>query len=104
MADLTLEVIVTSVEDAVEAARGGADRLEVVRDRAGCGSPPPIDLGRRTQGEVPLPLRVMVRESDGFGCASDDERQRLVEYATAFNSIGVDGIVAGWARDGRIDE
>lgn len=59
---------------------------------------------RRIQREVPLPLRVMLRESDGFACASDDERQRLVDYATAFNAIGVDGIVIGWTRDGRIDE
>lgn len=59
---------------------------------------------RRIQRDVPLPLRVMVRESDGFACRSEDERRALVEHARAFNALGVDGIVVGWIRDGRIDE
>jgi copper homeostasis protein len=97
-------VIAASIEDAVEAARGGADRLEVVRDLSRGGLTPSLDLVRRIQREVPVPLRVMVRESDGFACASDDDRRRLVEHAAAFNALAVDGIVVGWARDGRIDE
>ena len=104
MPRLLLEVIVTSVEDAVEAAHGGADRLEIVRDLSCDGLTPSIDLVRRIQSAVPLPLRVMVRESDGFGCKSDDERRALVSFAAAFNALGVDGIVVGWIRDGRIDE
>jgi copper homeostasis protein len=101
---LTLEVIVTSVEDAVEAARGGADRLEIVRDLSRDGLTPSIDLVQRIQSAVPLPLRVMVRESDGFACRSDTERRALVNAAAAFNALGVDGIVVGWIRDGCIDE
>ena len=104
MPRLVLEVIVSSVEDAVEAARGGADRLEVVRDLSRGGLTPAIDLVRRIQQEVSLPLRVMVRESDGFSCVSDDERRALVEEARTFGSLGVDGIVIGWLRDERIDE
>lgn len=104
MPGLALEVIVTSVEDAVEAARGGADRLEVVRDLSRNGLTPSVDLVRRIQREVTLPLRVMVRESDGFGCGSEAELRSLVEHAQAFNALGVDGIVVGWIRDGRIDE
>jgi copper homeostasis protein len=101
---LTLEVIASSVEDAIEAARGGAHRLEVVRDLSCGGLTPSIDLVRRIQREVPLPLRVMVRESDGFRCRSDDERRALVDQAMTLEALGIDGIVAGWTRDGRIDE
>ena len=104
MRPLTLEVIATSVEDAVEAARGGADRLEVVRDLHRQGLTPPIDLVRRIQRAVVLPLRVMVRESDGFACASADECRRLVDAAAALDEAGVDGIVIGWTRGDRIDE
>lgn len=103
MARLTLEVIVSSFQDAVEAARGGADRLEIVRDLSRDGLTPPIDLVRRIRREVVLPLRVMVRESDGFACGSGDELHALVDHAAAFNALGVDGIVVGWIRDGRID-
>ncbi|HEX4568769.1 MAG TPA: copper homeostasis protein CutC [Vicinamibacterales bacterium] len=94
----------TSLEDAVEAARGGADRLEVVRDLSRHGLTPSIDLVRKIQREVPLPLRVMVRESDGFACGSEDQRRILVDAAAAFNALGVDGIVVGWIRDGQVDE
>lgn len=104
MARLTLEVIVSSLQDAVEAARGGADRLEVVRDLARDGLTPPIELVRQIQREVALPLRVMVRESDGFACGSGDELHALVDRAAAFDALGVNGIVIGWIRDGRIDE
>jgi copper homeostasis protein len=97
-------VIVSTLDDAIEAARGGADRLEVVRDLSRDGLTPSIDLVRRIQREVPLPLRVMVRESDGFACASAEERRQLIDQAAALDALRVDGIVIGWIRDGRIDE
>lgn len=101
---MNLEIIATSLEDAVEAARGGAHRLEIVRDLSRDGLTPPIELVRSIQREVALPLRVMVREADGFLCGSDDERRRLSDRAAAFAALGVDGIVVGWTRDGCIDE
>jgi copper homeostasis protein len=104
MAGLILEVIVSTLDDALEAARGGADRLEVVRDLSRGGLTPSIDLVRRIQAEVPLPLRVMVRESDGYSCDSDDERQALVDAVRALDALGVDGIVIGWIADGHVDQ
>ncbi len=104
MSRLTLEVIVCSVEDAVEAARGGAGRLEVVRNLSRGGLTPSIELVQRIRGEVSLPLRVMVRESDGYACDSDAERRAVIDSAQAFGALGVDGIVVGWIADGRVDE
>lgn len=104
MPRLALEVIVSSVEDALEAVRGGADRLEVVRDLSRGGLTPSIDLVRRIQAHVQLPLRVMVRESDGYTCSSEGERRALVSAAQAFGALEVDGIVVGWVADGRVDE
>jgi copper homeostasis protein len=104
MTRLLLEVIATSIEDAVEAAKGGAHRLEIVRELARGGLTPSLDLVREIQREVPLPLRVMVRASDGFACRSDDERRELADQAAALNALRVDGIVAGWTRGERIDE
>jgi copper homeostasis protein len=104
MRPLALEIIACSVEDAAAAALGGAHRLEVVRDLDRDGLTPPVDLVRRIQREVALPLRVMVRESEGFACRSGDERRALVDQAAAFDALGVDGIVVGWTRGGAIDE
>jgi copper homeostasis protein len=101
---LVIEVIVSSVEDAIAAERGGAGRLEVVRALDRDGLTPPLDLVRDIQRAVSLPLRVMVRESDGFACRTSDERRRLAEQAAALDSVGVDGLVIGWIRDGHLDE
>ena len=84
MRRLALEVIASSVEDAVEAARGGAHRLEIVRDLSRAGLTPAIELVQQIQREVALPLRVMVRESDGFACGSNDECRMLVDQGEKF--------------------
>ena len=63
---ILIEVIVQSVADACEAARGGADRLEVVRDILDGGLTPPLSLVRAIAAETTLPLRVIVRENAGY--------------------------------------
>jgi len=98
-----LEVIVSSVEDAIEAERGGAGRLEVVRDLDRAGLTPPIELVRQIARAVRLPLRVMVRERDGFECSGDEERRALCDAASALDDLRVDGIIVGWIRDRAID-
>lgn len=104
MAALLLEIIVCSVSDAVEAARGGADRLEVARDMDRHGLTPSIGVVREIQRAVRLPLRVMVREHDDFQCDRPGELARLRESARDLESLGVDGIVLGFERHGAIDE
>jgi copper homeostasis protein len=103
MSALILEIIVSTVDDAIEAARGGADRLEVVRDLDRAGLTPPIELVRQIAREVRLPLRVMARERDSFECSGDDERRALCEVARALDDLGVDGIIVGWLRNGSVD-
>jgi len=98
MAKSILEVIVCTVEDAVEAELGGADRLEVVSQRQVGGLTPSPDLVRRIRTEVSLPLRVMVRESVGFETLGDAEIERLCGSVRTFGEIGVDGIVFGFLK------
>ena len=61
-----LEVIACSVEDAIQAEEGGADRLEIVSDLDVGGLTPPLELVREIRSEVNLPLRVMLREEAGI--------------------------------------
>ena len=56
-----LEVIVSSVEDALEAEQGGAGRLEVVRSLEVGGLTPSLELVRQICQRVKIPLRVMLR-------------------------------------------
>jgi copper homeostasis protein CutC len=96
---LLLEVIVQSVDDARAATLGGADRLEVVRDIRQGGLTPPLDLVRAIAAETSLPLRVVVRENAGHG-TTPEELETLRAAARGLQTIGVDGIVVGYAKDG----
>jgi copper homeostasis protein len=94
-----LEVIVQNVSDAVAAAEGGADRLEVVRDILHGGLTPAIATVRAIQRATALPLRVMVRENGGFALHASELRacRRAIEECAA---LEVDGIVLGFAEAG----
>ncbi len=98
-----LEVIVCSVADAVEAERGGAGRLEVVRDLQQGGLTPSIDLVREIKQATQLPLRVMLRESPSYRTTGPDEVDRLCRAAESFASLDVDGFVLGFLSDGEVD-
>ena len=101
---MLIEVIACSVEDAVEAERGGAGRLEIARDMERQGLTPPVTLVREIARAVRIPLRVMVRENDGFRCAGEDELNTMRAAARAFGEIeGVEGLVLGFVRQNEID-
>ena len=100
---MLLEVIVQSVADAAEAEAGGADRLEVVREIERDGLTPPLDLVRSIIAATSLPLRVMVRESDGFGITGPRELIALQRAFADLADLGVHGAVVGFARDGALD-
>ena len=97
-----LEVIVQTVDDARAAARGGADRLEVVREIHDGGLTPRSEVVAAIAAETGLPLRVMLRENAGF-LLPPEELPRLRRAADAFAALGVDGLVLGFAGDGRLD-
>ena len=98
-----LEVIACSVADAIAAARGGANRLEVVRDLKQGGLTPSWELVQEIKREVDLPLRVMLRESCSYETSGEEEIDRLCVAAERFASLGVDGFVIGFLRDGAVD-
>jgi len=100
---LLLEVIVSSVTDAIEAEQGGAARLEIVRDLKRGGLTPPYELVEKIRQAVDLPVRVMLRESEGFEISGEDEIQRLCVAAEEFASLGVDGFVLGFLKAGEVD-
>lgn len=95
-----LEVIVCSVEDALQAERGGATRLEIVRDLERGGLTPSLDLVREILGKVHIPTRVILRDNDGYSVGDLGE---LCERARQIATLPVDGLVLGFLRDGRVD-
>ena len=97
-----LEVIVCSVADAIEAERGGAGRLEIVRDVQVGGLTPSLELVKEIK-QAGLPVRVMLRESVGFQTSGPDEIDRLCRAAEAFAELEVDGVVLGFLKDREVD-
>ena len=100
---MILEVIACSVSDAIEAQKGGASRLELVRELDRGGLTPSINLVREIKNAVDLPLRVMVRESDGYTTSGKMEVETLCEMAAELSELGVDGLVIGFLKGDRID-
>lgn len=99
--DFILEAIVCSVPDAIEAERGGANRLEVVRELRCGGLTPDIALVRAIRRAVSLPLRVILRDNEDDSIYSNDANLRAT--ALQLQDIGVDGIVIGFVRNGNAD-
>ncbi len=98
-----LEVIVTSVEDAIAAEKGGANRLEIIVDFERGGITPPIQLVKEIQASVAIPARVMIRETEEFVITEESVIQRLCQSAAAFSQLPIDGLVLGFVRKGQVD-
>ncbi|WP_042398450.1 copper homeostasis protein CutC [Streptacidiphilus carbonis] len=87
------EVIATSAQDAVAAAAGGADRLELAGDMAADGLTPSVEEFARIRSAVHIPLRVMLRDGDGF---LPRDLGALAETAQALRAEGAEEFVLGF--------
>ena len=99
-----LEVIATSIEDAIEAEAGGADRIELVRELGVGGLTPAFDLTSAVLQAIHIPVRVMLRENPTMSAGDEGEICRLTEAARRFAQLPLDGMVAGFLQDGVVDE
>ncbi|WP_406060865.1 copper homeostasis protein CutC [Streptomyces sp. NBC_01077] len=96
-----LEVIALDEEDAVAAQTGGADRLELVTDMAADGLTPSRTGFAAIRAAVDIPLRVMLRLTDGFAAGDVDA---LVGRALDLREAGADEFVLGFLTpDGEPD-
>jgi copper homeostasis protein len=94
-----LEIIVCTVEDAVAAERGGANRLEIISHYEVGGLTPSFDLVREVTSTVKIPARVMLRESEPFVVTDEREMERLRDAARAFARLPIDGLVLGFLKE-----
>ncbi|MFF5426969.1 MULTISPECIES: copper homeostasis protein CutC [unclassified Streptomyces] len=96
-----LEVIALDERDAVAARNGGADRLELVTDIAADGLSPSPARFAAIRAAVDIPLRAMLRLSDGFAAGDMDA---LVRRAAELREAGADEFVLGFlTADGTPD-
>lgn len=90
-----LEVCADSVESAVAAARGGADRLELCSDLAVGGVTPSLALYERVRECVKLPVHVLLRPRPGDFLYSEEDFEVLRRQTLAYKKAGADALVIG---------
>ncbi|MEU9165258.1 copper homeostasis protein CutC [Streptomyces sp. NPDC048424] len=96
-----LEVIALDAEDAIAAQAGGADRLELVTDMAADGLTPARETFAAIRAAVDIPLRVMLRKTDGFAAGDVSD---LVRAARELRAEGAQEFVLGFLNpDGTPD-
>lgn len=90
-----LEAAVESLDAALAAAKGGADRLELCTDLAHGGTTPAEQLIRDCRTRLTIPLFVLIRPRPGDFVYSDAEHQTTLEQIRRAKAAGADGIVSG---------
>ena len=101
---MILEVCVDSVESAVNAELGGADRLELCGDLVVGGVTPSLALYERIREKDDLPIHVLLRPRFGDFLYSEEEMEVLLRQAKLFSEAGADNLVIGCLTpDGRLD-
>jgi copper homeostasis protein len=99
-----IEVAAESVEDAVAAEQGGADRIELCAALDLGGLTPSVGAYLEVRAAVGLPIVVMIRPRPGDFVYSADELRVMVRDLETYLPHQPDGFVFGaLAPDGRID-
>ena len=91
-------------EDAMEARRGGASRVELCERLEVGGVTPSRENIRQTVKECGLPVNVLVRPREGNFVYDGEEEQQIIDTINICKSLNVNGIVVGaLTPDGDID-
>ena len=99
-----LEVCCGSVEDVLQAQRGGADRVELNSCLFHGGLTPSIGELIAAKQFSSLPIMTMVRPRQGGFCYTDAEFRTALADAEALLERGADGLVFGFLNaDGTLD-
>jgi copper homeostasis protein len=90
-----LEISVETLEAALAAERGGADRIELCGDLSLGGVTPGADLLRAVRAQVRIPIFSMVRPRAGDFVYSSVEFAEMKRTISAAKESGMDGVVLG---------
>jgi copper homeostasis protein len=88
----TLEISVESVEAALAAERGGADRIELCGNLSVGGVTPSAELMRAIRAQLRIPIFMMIRPRPGdfvYSAAEFDVMKKEIESAKQFCMSGV---------------
>lgn len=104
MKKYTLEVCVDSVESALAAQQGGADRLELCSNLIIGGTTPDDCLFEEIRSVSDIRMHVLIRPRFGDFCYTDHEFGVIVRQVRKFRKLGAEGVVIGILKpDGTLD-
>ncbi len=104
MPEVLLEICCSSIDDAIEAEKGGADRIELCSALFLGGLTPSIGTLLEAKARLKIPIMAMVRPRGGGFCYTDAEFDTMERDAQAAMANGAEGVVFGiLSPDGTVD-
>jgi copper homeostasis protein len=101
---LLLEICVETLEAALAAELGGADRIELCQDLSVGGVTPSAQLMREVRTNVDVPVFAMIRPRCGDFCYTTEEFEQMVRDIATAKDCGMNGAVLGiLLADRRVD-
>ena len=83
---MIVEVCVDSLESALDAAKHGADRLELCSRLDVGGLSPSLELYQAVRAALSMPIAVMIRLRPGHFCLTDSDTEKLCEVIEKFRN------------------
>lgn len=104
MKNFILEACVDSVESALAAKAGGADRLELCGNIIIGGTTPSPCLFQEIRAAADICTHILIRPRFGDFCYTDLEYRVMLREVRSFRRLGADGVVIGILEpDGTLD-
>ncbi|MGB2899502.1 MAG: copper homeostasis protein CutC [Candidatus Acidiferrum sp.] len=99
-----LEISVETLEAALAAQRGGADRIELCGNLSIGGVTPSIEVMRTVREQLHIPIFAIIRPRGGNFVYSGGEAAQIKRSIGEAKQAGMDGVVAGvLTSDGSVD-
>lgn len=93
--NMIVEICANSLQSALHAESGGADRIELCSELGVGGITPSYGLLKRIKEYIKIPVHVLIRPRSGDFSYSDYEFQIMKEDIALCVKLGFDGIVSG---------